>query len=58
MNINRITSNKAFSPVIIGVIAVLLATLPLYIGGYTPILLTSIYLNQRNGSKKPLKQTK
>jgi len=44
MNINRITSNKAFSPVIIGVIAVLLATLPLYIGGYTPILLTSIYM--------------
>jgi branched-chain amino acid transport system permease protein len=44
MNIKRITSKKSFSLGLIGVILVLLATLPLYAAGYTPIQLTSIFM--------------
>ncbi len=44
MNITRVTSKKSFPLGLIGVILVLLATLPLYAAGYTPILLTSIFM--------------
>ncbi len=44
MDITGITSRKIFLPVLSGIILVLLATLPLYAPGYTPILLTSIYM--------------
>jgi branched-chain amino acid transport system permease protein len=44
MNITRVTSKKSFSLGLIGIILVLLATLPLYAAGYTPILLTSIFM--------------
>ena len=44
MDITSITSRKSFSLGLIGLILVLLATLPLYATGYTPILLTSIFM--------------
>jgi branched-chain amino acid transport system permease protein len=44
MNITRVISKKSFSLGLIGIILVLLATLPRYAAGYTPILLTSIYM--------------
>jgi len=44
MDIAWITSRKPFSLGLIGVILVLLATLPLYAAGYTPILMTNIFM--------------
>lgn len=44
MDITSITSRKLFSLGLIGLILVLLATLPLYATGYTPILLTTIFM--------------
>lgn len=44
MDIARITSKKSFLAGLVGLILVLLATLPLYVKGYTPILLTSIFM--------------
>jgi branched-chain amino acid transport system permease protein len=44
MDIARITSKKSFSLGLLGLILVLLATLPLYAAGYTPILMTSIFV--------------
>jgi branched-chain amino acid transport system permease protein len=44
MNISGITSNRWFSPAIAGIILVLLATLPVYAAGYTPILFTTIFM--------------
>jgi branched-chain amino acid transport system permease protein len=44
MHIFGILSKKWFSPVAIGVILVVLATLPVYAAGYTPILFTTIYM--------------
>jgi branched-chain amino acid transport system permease protein len=44
MDITTITSRKSFSLGLIGLILVLLATLPLYAKGYTPILMTSIFM--------------
>jgi len=44
MDITSITSRKWFSLGLIGLILVLLATLPLYATGYTPILLTTIFM--------------
>ena len=44
MNIMRITSNKWFVLGLLGLILVLLTTLPYYAGGYTPILMTSFFM--------------
>jgi branched-chain amino acid transport system permease protein len=44
MYISGITSKKWFSPVAIGIILVVLAALPSYAAGYTPILFTTIYM--------------
>ena len=44
MHISGILSKKWFSPVVIGVILVALATLPVYAAGYTPILFTTIFM--------------
>jgi len=44
MDITRITSKKSFVLGLLGLILVLLATLPLYAAGYTPILLTTIFM--------------
>ena len=44
MDIARITSKKSFLLGLLGLILVLLATLPLYASGYTPILMTSIFM--------------
>lgn len=44
MDTTSITSRKSFSLGLIGLILVLLATLPLYAKGYTPILLTNIFM--------------
>jgi branched-chain amino acid transport system permease protein len=44
MNIIRIASKKSLLLGLTGLILVLLATLPLYAAGYTPILLTSFFM--------------
>ncbi|UCB45780.1 MAG: branched-chain amino acid ABC transporter permease [Spirochaetota bacterium] len=44
MDIIKFTSKKSFSIGFIGFVLVLLAALPLYAKGYTPILLTSIFM--------------
>jgi branched-chain amino acid transport system permease protein len=44
MDIARVISRKSFLLGLLGLILVLLATLPLYAPGYTPILLTSIFM--------------
>ena len=44
MDITKFTSKKLFSIGLIGFVLVLLAALPLYAKGYTPILLTSIFM--------------
>jgi branched-chain amino acid transport system permease protein len=44
MDIARVTSKKSFLLGLLGLILVLLATLPLYAAGYTPILMTSIFM--------------
>ena len=44
MDIARVTSKKSFLLGLLGLILVLLATLPLYAAGYTPILMTSIFV--------------
>jgi branched-chain amino acid transport system permease protein len=44
MDIARITSQKSFLLGLLGLILVLLATLPLYAPSYTPILMTSILM--------------
>ncbi len=44
MKFTEITSNKWFAPGIIGIILVLLATLPVYAAGYTPILFTTFLM--------------
>jgi branched-chain amino acid transport system permease protein len=44
MGIVRIISKKSFSMGLVGLILVLLATLPRYAAGYTPILMTSILM--------------
>ncbi|HEY93515.1 MAG TPA: branched-chain amino acid ABC transporter permease [Dehalococcoidia bacterium] len=44
MNISGIISSKWFSPVVAGIILVVLAALPAYAAGYTPILFTTIYM--------------
>ena len=44
MNISDIMSKKWFSPVVTGIILVMLSTLPVYASGYTPILFTTIYM--------------
>jgi branched-chain amino acid transport system permease protein len=44
MNIRNVMSNKWFTPGLFGLILVLLATLPYYAPGYTPILMTTIYM--------------
>lgn len=44
MNITRVTSNKGFVLGLLGLILVLLATLPLYAPGYTPVLMTSFFM--------------
>jgi branched-chain amino acid transport system permease protein len=44
MDIARVTFRKSFLLGLLGLILVLLATLPRYAAGYTPILLTSIYM--------------
>jgi branched-chain amino acid transport system permease protein len=44
MNIIRIASKKSLLLGLTGLILILLATLPLYAAGYTPILLTSIFM--------------
>jgi branched-chain amino acid transport system permease protein len=44
MDIVRVTSKKSFSLGLLGLILVLLATLPLYASGYTPILMTTIFM--------------
>jgi branched-chain amino acid transport system permease protein len=44
MDIAKVTFRKSLLPGLLGLILVLLATLPLYAAGYTPILLTSIFM--------------
>jgi len=44
MDIARVTSKRSFLLGLLGLILVLLATLPLYAAGYTPILMTSIFM--------------
>ena len=44
MNIKNVMSNKWFTPGLFGLILALLATLPYYAPGYTPILMTTIYM--------------
>jgi branched-chain amino acid transport system permease protein len=44
MNIARFMPKKYFLPGFLGLILVLLATLPQYASGYTPILMTSIFM--------------
>ncbi len=44
MSISDIISSKWFSPAAAGVILVVLAALPVYAAGYTPILFTTIYM--------------
>jgi len=44
MDIARVISKKSFLLGLLGLILVLLATLPLYAPGYTPILMTSIFM--------------
>ena len=44
MNITRITSNKWFILGLLGLILALLATLPYYAPGYTPVLMTSFFM--------------
>jgi branched-chain amino acid transport system permease protein len=44
MNISSIISSKWSSPVVAGVILLVLAALPAYAAGYTPILFTTIYM--------------
>jgi len=44
MNISGIISQKWFSPAATGIILVVLAILPVYASGYTPILFTTIYM--------------
>jgi branched-chain amino acid transport system permease protein len=44
MNIRNVMSNKWFTPGLFGLILALLATLPYYAPGYTPILMTTIYM--------------
>jgi branched-chain amino acid transport system permease protein len=44
MDIARVTSKKSFSLGLISLTLVLLATLPLYAAGYTPILMTTILM--------------
>ena len=44
MDIARVTSKKSFSLGLLGLILVLLATLPLYASGYTPIFMTTIFM--------------
>lgn len=44
MKISSIISSKWTSPVVGGVILLVLATLPVYAAGYTPIFFTSIYM--------------
>ena len=44
MDIARVTSKKSFLLGLLGLILVLLATLPLYAAGYTPILMTTIFM--------------
>jgi len=44
MDIARVTSKKSFLLGLLGLILVLLATLPLYAPGYTPIFMTSIFM--------------
>lgn len=44
MSISGITSKRWFSPTVAGVILLVLAILPVYATGYTPILFTTIYM--------------
>jgi branched-chain amino acid transport system permease protein len=44
MDIARVTFRKSLLPGLLGLILVLLATLPLYAPGYTPILMTSLIM--------------
>jgi branched-chain amino acid transport system permease protein len=44
MSITQFISNKWFKLGVLGVILVLLATLPFYASGYTPILMSSIFM--------------
>jgi branched-chain amino acid transport system permease protein len=44
MDIARIASKRSFLLGLLGLILVMLATLPLYASGYTPILMTSIFM--------------
>ena len=44
MNISSITSNKWFTPVLTGIILIVLASLPVYAAGYTPILFTTFFM--------------
>jgi branched-chain amino acid transport system permease protein len=44
MDIARVTSKKPFSLGLLGLILIILATLPLYASGYTPILMTTIFM--------------
>jgi branched-chain amino acid transport system permease protein len=44
MGITKFTSKRLFTPGLFGLILVLLATLPLYAKGYTPILMTSLMM--------------
>ena len=44
MDIAKVAFRKSFLPGLLGLILVLLATLPLYAASYTPILLTSIFM--------------
>jgi branched-chain amino acid transport system permease protein len=44
MDIARVTSKKSFLPGLLGLVLVLLATLPLYAPGYTPILMTNLIM--------------
>lgn len=44
MNVSSIISKKWFSPAAAGVILLVLATLPVYASGYTPILFTNFFM--------------
>ena len=44
MNSAKVTFRKSLLPGLLGLILVLLATLPLYASGYTPILMTTIFM--------------
>ena len=44
MNISDLTSHKLFTPAITGIVLLVLATLPAYAAGYTPILFTTFFM--------------